>query len=68
MGTRCRTCLVGAGCTLAMLCHVAETWDKQDNDCVCCALRIAKTPGSDVTTCSNENPSITPLFLVVYLE
>jgi hypothetical protein len=63
-----RSCLVGVGHTLAMLCRVAKTWDEHGNDCIGCALRISTASDSDVTSCSNENPIITPFFLVAYLE
>jgi hypothetical protein len=45
-----------------------RTLHGQGNDCVGCALGIATAPGSDVTCCSIENPSITRFFLVAYLE
>jgi hypothetical protein len=35
--------------TLAMLCHVAETWNGQGNDFVGWASGISMTSGSDVT-------------------
>jgi hypothetical protein len=68
MGTRDRTVLVGARCTLVMQCHVAETWDEQGNDCLGCVSGIATAPGLDVTSCRIKNPSITPFFLIAYLE
>jgi hypothetical protein len=36
--------------------------------CVGCASGIAAALGSDVTSCSIENPCIRPFFPVVYLE
>jgi hypothetical protein len=68
MGTRGRTGLIGVGCTLAMLHCVVETWDEQGSDCIGCATRITTAPGSDVTSHSNENPSMTPYFLAAYLD
>jgi hypothetical protein len=68
MVTGGRSCLVGVGYTLAMPRRVAGTWNEQGNDCVSCALRIAMALDSDVTSCSNENPSITHFFPVAYLK
>jgi hypothetical protein len=68
MGTKGRTILVGAGCTLAMLRCVAETWNDQGNDCFDWVLEISTTSGSDVTCYSNENPIITSFFPIAYLE
>jgi hypothetical protein len=59
---------VEARYTLAVLCHVANAWNEQRNDCFSWALGIPMTSGSNVTSCSNENPSITHFFLVAYLE
>jgi hypothetical protein len=41
--------LVGAGHTLAMLRHIARTWNDQGNDYVSWALGIPMTSCSDVT-------------------
>jgi hypothetical protein len=60
--------LVGVGHTLAMLCCVPGTWNEQGNDCFGWASGISTASDSDMTSCSNENPSITPFFPVVYLE
>jgi hypothetical protein len=57
-----------AGYTLIMRCHVDGTWNEQGDDCVGYASVIAMAPGSAVTSYSNENPSITPFFLIAYLE
>jgi hypothetical protein len=45
-----------------------HSWNRQGNDYVGWALGNQQTSGSDVTSCSNENPSITPFFPVAYLE
>jgi hypothetical protein len=63
-----RSCLVGARYTLAMPCRVAGSQNEQGNDSFGWSLGIATTLGSDVTSCSIENPSITPFFLVAYLR
>jgi hypothetical protein len=68
MGTGGRSCLVRAGYTLAMLCGVADTWNKQGNDCFGWASGISMPSGSKVTSCSNKNSSITLFFLVAYLK
>jgi hypothetical protein len=68
MGTKGRMGLVGARYTLAMPCRVAGTRNEQANVGVGCVSGIATTSGLDVTSCRNENPSITSCFPVVYLE
>jgi hypothetical protein len=68
MVTAGRSCLVGAGYILTMLCHVVKTWDDQGRDCFRWASVISLASGSDVTSCSNEDPSITHSFPVAYLE
>jgi hypothetical protein len=66
--TRGRMSLVEAGCLLAILCPVAGTWNGQGNDFFSWASGTSTPSCSDVTSCSNENPSITPFFLVAYLK
>jgi hypothetical protein len=56
---RSRSHLVGAWHTMAMLCRVAGIWNEQGNDCVGWTSGILTTSGFNVTSCSNENPSIT---------
>jgi hypothetical protein len=46
---RNRLYLVRAWYTLAMLCHVAGTWNEQGNDCFSLASGIPMTLGSKVT-------------------
>jgi hypothetical protein len=68
MLTKGRSCLVRAGYTLAMPFHVVGTQNEQGKDYFSWASGISMTSGSDVTSCSNENTSITHFFPVVYLE
>jgi hypothetical protein len=68
MVIRGRNILGRAGYTLAMPCHVARTWNEQGYDCFGWASGISTILGLDVTSCSNENPSITPFFLVAHIE
>jgi hypothetical protein len=68
MVLRIRTYLVRAEYTLAMLCHVVEILDEQGNDCFGWASGKSTASGLNVTSCSNANPIITPIFPVGYLE
>jgi hypothetical protein len=56
---------VGAGESVPTA-HMCQ--NTAEHGSVGCAAGIAMSPGSDVTNCTNENPSITSLFPIAYLE